>query len=151
VIAVRQANIQDAETVGALVSALLSELRGEEGPARTVLAPGTAEQLLAMDGRVFGFLASEGENPVGVIMLAESAALFAGGIYGIITELYVVPDRRSLGVAKLLVDAASELGRRRGWTQLEVGAPSQPKWRRSLEFYENYGFTEIGPRLKFIL
>jgi GNAT superfamily N-acetyltransferase len=151
VVAVRQADIQDAETVSALVSALLSELRGEEGPTRTMLAPGTAQQLLAMDGRVFGFLAFEDERPVGVIMLAESAALFASGTYGIITELYVVPGQRSSGIAKLLVNAASELGRQRGWRQLEVGAPSQPKWRRSLAFYVDSGFTEIGPRLKFAL
>jgi GNAT superfamily N-acetyltransferase len=148
---IRQADIQDAETVSALVSALLSELRGEQGPVRTVLATGTAEQLLAMDGRVFGFLAFQRDKPVGVIMLSESAALFAGGTYGIITELYVIPDHRSSGIAKLLVEAASEFGRQRGWRQLEVGAPSQPKWRRSLAFYVNYGFTEIGPRLKFNL
>jgi GNAT superfamily N-acetyltransferase len=96
-------------------------------------------------------LAFEGKTPVGVIMLSESAALFAGGTYGVITELYVVPDQRTSGVAKLLVHAASELGRQRGWRQLEVGAPSQPKWRRSLAFYVNCGFTEIGPRLKLTL
>lgn len=80
-------------------------------------------------------------------MLTESAALFARGTYGIINELYVVPDRRSSGIAQLLIDAAAEMGKQKGWSQLEVGAPRQPMWNRTLAFYLRSGFMEIGPRL----
>ena len=81
----------------------------------------------------------------------NAAALFANWLYGSITELYVVPELRSSGVAKQLIRAAAELGTRRGWSQLEVGAPRQPAWSRSLAFYLNDGFTEIAPRLCLVL
>jgi hypothetical protein len=49
----------------------------------------------------------EQEAPVGVIMIIESAAIYASGSFGIITELYVVPEERSASVAKALIDAAA--------------------------------------------
>ncbi|WP_354259833.1 GNAT family N-acetyltransferase [Bradyrhizobium sp. F1.13.3] len=106
-----------------------------------------------MKDRVSGFLAVSDERPVGIIMLSESAALFASGTYGIITELYVVPDQRSSGVAMRLIEAAVELGTTKGWGQLEVGAPNQPVWSRNPNsaLYLKAGFAEIGPRLKLPL
>jgi hypothetical protein len=47
----------------------------------------------------------------------------------------VIPEKRSAGVAKLLVDATTALGRERSWSRVEVGAPPQPAWERSLKFY----------------
>jgi GNAT superfamily N-acetyltransferase len=146
---IRQTFVEDAEIVSSMVTALLGELSGNDG--RPAIRPELAAELLTTAGRVFGFLAFDGNLPIGVIMVTEALALFASGTYGIITELYVVPDRRSSGVAKLLVGAASDLGRRQGWKQLEVGAPRQPTWSRSLAFYLNSGFMEIGPRLSLSL
>ena len=42
-----------------------------------------------MNDKVFGYLAFDGDNPVGIIMLSETAAIYANGIFGTITELYV--------------------------------------------------------------
>ena len=148
-IAIRQASIQDAEIVSSMVTALLRELSGDN--ERPPIGPGLAAELLAMRSRVFGFLAFNDDRPIGVIMVTEAMALFASGTYGIITELYVVPELRSSGVAKLLIAAAMELGKRQGWKGLEVGAPRQPTWSRSLAFYLDFGFTEIGPRLRLSL
>jgi len=148
-IAIRETCVEDAEIVSSMISALLSELSGND--RRPAIEPRLAAELLTATNRVFGFLAFDGDRPIGVIMVTEAAALFASGIYGIITELYVVPECRSSGVAKLLIGAASELGRRHGWKQLEVGAPPQPTWSRSLAFYLNFGFIEIGPRLSLSL
>ncbi|MGY8684722.1 GNAT family N-acetyltransferase [Bradyrhizobium sp. UFLA05-153] len=106
-----------------------------------------------MKERVYGFLALAEDRPVGVIMLSESAALFARGTYATITELYVVPDQRSSGVAMRLIEAAVGLGAVKGWGQLELAAPRQPMWSRnsSLALYFKAGFAEIGPRLKLPL
>src|ERR1019366_9226423 len=84
-------------------------------------------------------------------MMSEAVALYARGAFGVITELYIVPARRSHGIANDLIRSAVDFGRSRNWTRLEVGAPRQPLWRRSLQFYMKVGFTEIGPRLRFPL
>ncbi len=51
----------------------------------------------------------------------------------------------------MLVEAAAAIGRERGWTRLEVGAPPAAAWARSVAFYEECGFAEIGPRLGLAL
>lgn len=146
-----EVSVDDAATVTQMVSALLAEL----GPGHVQAGVDTqlVADLLAMKERISGFLAFTEERPVGLIMLSESAALFARGTYGIITELYVVPDQRSSGVAIALIDAAVTLGTIKGWSQLEVGAPRQPMWSRSPNsaLYLKLGFSEIGPRLKLPL
>nr|WP_035727947.1 GNAT family N-acetyltransferase [Bradyrhizobium murdochi] len=147
----REVSVDDATTVTQMVAALLAELGA--GQAQAGLDTQLVANLLAMKERVYGFLAFTEERPVGIIMVSESAALFARGTYGIITELYVVPDQRSSGVAMHLIEAAVGLGTVKGWGQLEVGAPRQPMWSRSPNsaLYLKAGFAEIGPRLKLPL
>ncbi|VCU58913.1 Acetyltransferase, GNAT family [Tritonibacter mobilis] len=90
---------------------------------------------------------SEGQ-PLGVVVLNECAAIYAGGEFGEITELYVRPEARSLGVAARLVEAAIVEATRHGWHRIEVGAPPQPEWARTMQFYLRNGFEEVGPRLR---
>jgi GNAT superfamily N-acetyltransferase len=146
---IRRADPTDASAVARLVDALLTELSGS--PSRYAERLATAHRLLAERERIFGLLAIEEQFPVGVIMVSESASIYAGGAFGVITELYVVPEKRSAGVAELLVDAAVALGRERSWSRVEVGAPHQPAWERSLKFYLRNGFVEVGPRLQLML
>ncbi|MFB9264820.1 GNAT family N-acetyltransferase [Bradyrhizobium erythrophlei] len=147
----REVSVDDATTVAQMVGALLAELGA--GHVQAKLDTQLVADLLAMKERISGFLACAEKRPVGIIMLSESASLFAHGTYGIITELYVVPDQRSSGVAMRLIEAAVGLGTVKGWSQLEVGAPKQPVWSRSPNsaLYLKAGFAEIGPRLKLPL
>ncbi|MFS4582837.1 GNAT family N-acetyltransferase [Phaeobacter sp. C3_T13_0] len=138
---------RDAGLVAQMVAALISELSdGAEvasGPLEMV-----ASDLLT-SAHVTGFLACNADgDSLGMILLNQCAAIYAGGIFGEITELYVEPEHRSLGVAARLVEAAEDLGRSRGWKRLEVGAPAQPAWQRTLAFYQRNGFQETGPRLR---
>ena len=87
-----------------LVDALLSELSGS--PSRYDERLAAASHLLSRDNRVCGFVAFALQQPVGVIILSENASIYAGGMFGVITELYVVPAQRSAGVATKLVNAA---------------------------------------------
>ena len=146
---VRRAALPDAPCVARFVDALLMELSGSSPSYNERLA--TANRLLALPDRIFGFLALEQQEPIGVMMISESAAIYAGGLFGVITELYVVPRKRSAGAARMLVDAGATLGRQRCWNRIEVGAPHQPAWERSLKFYLRAGFAEIGPRLQLLL
>jgi GNAT superfamily N-acetyltransferase len=137
---VRAITESDAEIAGELVRRLLVELAPDRADA---FEPDgfteRARRLLAEGNRTWGFMAlDEG----------ECAAVYAGGVFGVITELYVVPERRSQGVAPPLIDAARAFGERRGWTHVEVTAPPLPKWRRTVDFYLGQGFTEVGVRLK---
>jgi GNAT superfamily N-acetyltransferase len=148
-ITVRRANTQDAPIVARLVDALLAEL--SDTPSKLEERAATAPRLLAMEDRIFGFLAHDNAEPVGVMMISESAAIYAGGVFGVITELYIVPSHRSSGVAKHLIEAGAALGRVHNWRRLEVGTPRQPTWARSLQFYLRNGSIEIGPRLRLLI
>ena len=145
---VRRGDASEAAVVARLVDALPVELSGSSSRYEERLA--TGHRLLAEGDRIIGFLVVEEEHPLGVIMISESASIYAGGAFGVITELDVIPEKRSAGVAKLLIDATAALGRERSWSRVEVGAPHQPDWERSLKFYLRSGFVEVGPRLQFL-
>lgn len=144
---IRSITPEDSAIVSYLISALLCELRGQ--PFSPDTAPeSTVQKLLRQQDRIFGYLLLESQRPIGIIMLSEGLALYAGGSYGIITELYIAPEARSSGSARQLLRQAEQLAQKRGWPMIEVGAPRQPKWQRSLNFYLNNGFDQLGPRLR---
>lgn len=145
-ISVRAARVEDAAIVADFVHALIDELSGGKAPAKQGVFD-IAQALLA-GADVRAAIAYAGDAPVGVITLNQCAAIYAGGKFGEISELYVRADMRSQGVAQLLLDHAQQEARARGWARLEVGAPSQPEWHRTLNFYLRNGFDEVGPRLR---
>ncbi|WP_085794285.1 GNAT family N-acetyltransferase [Falsiruegeria litorea] len=145
---VRVARSDEGSVVARLIAALLSELDG--APVDPVAVGKSAETVLALPS-VTAFLAFVGDEAVGVLVLNECAAIYAGGVFGEISELYVAPEWRSAGVARLLVQVAQGFGQERGWKRLEVGAPPQPGWSRTLAFYRREGFEEVGPRLRRVL
>lgn len=106
-----------------------------------------AQEVLPLKS-VSGFLAMSEATPVGLVLLNECAAIYAGGKFGEISELYVLPEYRSQGVAAQLLRAAETYAKEQGWKRLEVGAPAQPDWERTLAFYLREGFEEVGPRLR---
>lgn len=146
---IRSVDPEDAPQVAAQIAALLTEF-APDAPADAGRLIETAKTVLALPS-VTGFLAEEAGEPLGLIMLNECAAIYAGGVFGEITELYVTPSRRSEGIAAKLLTRATEEGRARGWARIEVGAPGQPQWARSLAFYLREGFSEVGPRLRQLL
>lgn len=145
----RETTPKDATLVAAFVHALLSELDPGSNVSRSQIEATT--KLLLSESAIVAILAFDNETPLGVIVLNECAAIYAGGKFGEISELYVEPEARSAGIASTLLSAADSLGRSKGWKRLEVGAPSQPKWERTLAFYERENFTQIGPRLRRII
>lgn len=149
VISTRKAGIDDADVVAGFVHALLDELSGGKAPEPGTILRNT--RLVLADDRVIAVLASSDGDPVGLMLLNECTAIYAGGRFGEISELYVRPEARSQGVAPRLIAVAREEGRARGWPRLEVGAPAQPEWERTLAFYLRNGFEEVGPRLRLLL
>lgn len=139
----------DAEIVAQYVHSLLDELSGGKPPAIEEVLRHTCDVLLS--DRVVVLLASNDGVPAGVMTVNECMAIYAGGRFGEISELYIEPEKRSQGIAPRLLSFALEEGRSRGWKRIEVGAPSQPKWQRTLGFYLANGFEEVGPRLRILI
>ena len=143
-IQIRHAHVDEAPVVAALIARLLEEL-GDQVDCRAIEE--TARRLLAA-GDVAALLLLVDERPTGVVTLNQCAAIYAGGRFGEICELYVGPDERSARLGRHLIEAAVDYAREAGWTRLEVGAPPQPRWQRTVEFYHANGFATVGPRLR---
>jgi GNAT superfamily N-acetyltransferase len=104
---------------------LLAEL-GDEGKNST-RSTGKLEETGAGDGsgsvpgatspdseRFLALLArDESGTAVGVLTLSVSFAVYAGGEYGVIDEMYVVPEHRSQGIGRRLVEAAVDVAAER--------------------------------------
>ncbi|MBF0566015.1 MAG: GNAT family N-acetyltransferase [Nitrospirae bacterium] len=95
---------------------------------------------------------TEHETEVGLITLCESYSLYANGSYGLIQEFYVSPDYRSRGIGRMLLEKAKTFGASSGWKRMEVTTPPLPEFKRSLNFYQKYGFSRQGGyKLKVLL
>jgi GNAT superfamily N-acetyltransferase len=141
-------------TVLAFVEELLTEL-GEEGQefagiVRDKLLEEIAPNLAS--GRFLALLAKgESGAAIGVLTLSESFALYAGGEYGVIDEIYVQPGHRGQGVGKALVEAAASVARERRWFRLDVTGPENGQDGRVTRFYERLGFEFSGAKLRLLV
>ena len=143
---------ENAEAIFEWVTCLLTEL-GEEGEELGTL---NKERVLKnwkeIEERYSAFVAKdENQNIIGICTLMESFAIYANGNYGIIDEMYVHPDYRSLRVGARLISAVVEYGRQKSWSRIDVTAPENERWRRTRAFYEKEGFIFTGPKLKKLL
>jgi GNAT superfamily N-acetyltransferase len=85
----------------------------------------------------------------GLITLTVSQAIYAGGFYGVIDEMYVRPAFRSAGIGALLVAHVKALAKNRGWKRIDVTTPTEPRWQRTQSFYKNCGFKFTGSKMKY--
>lgn len=148
-ITVQIAQKDDASVVAALVIQLLMELDGDPIEAFDHEEYTRTAARLMEQSKVSAILAYADEQVVGVLTLNACAAIYNGGDFGEICELYVKPEWRSSKVGNALVSEAVTIAKQKQWQRIEVGAPPAGEWDRTIAFYKNYGFTEIGPRLGF--
>jgi GNAT superfamily N-acetyltransferase len=143
-----RAGAADRETVLVLVERLLRELEDEPEEFLRIDRAKILRDLEAAGERFTAFLAVEGGAPVGVLTLTETFAIYAGGRFGVIDEMYVEAGHRGEGLGRRLIEAAVGFGRERGWMRIDVTAPSGPRWERTVRFYEEQGFVFTGPKLR---
>jgi GNAT superfamily N-acetyltransferase len=148
VIEIRRALAAERPIVLELVERLLAELEEKPSEFAGIDRARVASELEAAADRFTAFLARDAGRDIGVLTLTEHVAIYAGGRYGVIDELWVAPEHRSTGVGARLVEAARTHGAARGWRRLDVTAPPGPAWERSLRFYERLGFVFTGPKLR---
>lgn len=144
------ATVADAEALAWQVGDLLEEIMRVSGQAAFHFDPAETTRRLGdflstrkytvfvardADGRIIGFLNA-----------SESHALYAGGSFGTVTEFYVVPDCRSQGVGRELLNAVRAHAGQRHWVRLELTTPPLPEFDRALDFYLREGFSITGGR-----
>jgi len=151
VIEIVRAGPAEREAVLGLVERLLTELEETPGEFAGIDRRRVLADLDAAGERFVAFLAREDRREIGVLTLTEHVAIYAGGRYGVIDELFVVPERRSAGVGERLLAAARAHGAGKGWRRLDVTAPPGPAWQRTVRFYEAHGFVFTGPKLRLDL
>ena len=142
----------DYEMVGKLTWALLYELSPEwtsQHSEAEFIA--TSKALLSTEDCFWAFIAKFEDEIVATINLNQCAAIYSGGPFGEITEFYIKPDYRSRGIGAALIKAAKNFATEKGWPVLEVGAPPIDSSPRTINFYLENGFSQIGPRLEITL
>ncbi len=144
---VRMATRDDAETVLRFAKGLFSELGHTLSLDDKQSVLFCKAILESGEYVVFLSLGPHGQAN-GIITLSEGISIYAGGKFGVIREFYVLPEERSTGVGKALLEKAKDFGREKSWKRIEVTLPEKVKWPRTYNFYMQGGFKEIGPRLK---
>ncbi len=136
------------ETHTAIVAHLLADLFEEVEHTPDAEEIAAIFEEIESDDRHSTLLAfDEDGDAVGIITVAEYASIYARGLVGAINELYVVPEYRSEGVGKILLDEVRKLAESRDWKRIEVTTPGE-SFEKTMRFYLREGFMEIGPRLK---
>ena len=146
-----EASVDEYKEVAELVTSLLIELEPESTEEFLNMKLDETTRTLLDSSKIWAFLAKSQGKPIGVITLHECAAIYSGGVFGEISELYVRPDFRSLKVGKLLLDSAVEKGNELNWRRLEVGTPPLNESPRTIKFYEDQGFTCTGSRMRRLI
>lgn len=149
-ITIHRATVDDAWKVAVLVDELLTEIShaiGVQAFNYDLEEISIKLQDLIEQNKYFVFVACSGRNEsIGLLTLYESYALYAGGAFGTIPELYVRPAYRSSKVGLRLLLHAREFAASKGWSHLEVTTPPLPQFDKTLAFYEREGFAITGGR-----
>ena len=135
----------DIDNITPLIISLLAEL--DNTVVDTIQYKQAINQFLEYPHSVILAAKHEGHY-IGILTAVESIAIYAGGSYGVIQELYVSPQARSLNIGQQLIQELISYATNKGWTRLEVTTPDPSMWERTVAFYEKQGFKQIGFRLK---
>jgi GNAT superfamily N-acetyltransferase len=85
---------------------------------------------------------------IGFISCIESSAIYARGNFGVINELYIVPEFRSRKIGQRLIDFIIGIAQKNNWSRLELDTPEVEKSEKTIHFYKKEGFVPIGYRMK---
>ena len=133
-LAVRRAEVADAEAIGRLLHDFNSEFE-DPTPGPRALAERVRELLPA--GEITVLLG--GSGPEGLAVLRFRPAIWTEALDCYLEELYVVPDQRGRGLGRALMEAAIDLARRKGAAHMDLGTSEDDVAARAL--YERLGFS----------
>lgn len=150
-IRVIKASIKEVKTVVNLVAELLNDFNTKNN-SNFIVDKDNLEKVsrkLIIRKNFGAFIAYDSNNkPKGLITISEAFAIYNGGDFGVITELYIDRTSRSKGIGKLLLESVFDFSISMNWNKVEVGAPNAEEWPRTIEFYKRNGFKQKGPKLR---
>lgn len=133
------------------IGLLYSELFGREAIPSEDVFNNIFTQMEAPGNNHEAYCLKENNETIAFFTLGESFSIFAHGNYGIINELWVNDKFRSKGVGKAVINEILKIGAERNWKRIDVSAPPDEKWDRTVNFYQKNGFTLTGRKLKVYL
>lgn len=148
-IVIEKAETSDSKTVIDLLKALYLEL-GDERSSIEFLNTSLVHELMSTGQTEVYLVKSNEKELLGVATLTQTQAFYAGGCYGLLDEMYILPKFRSAKVGKQVIDKLAEIARHKGWKRMDVTAPTSNN-QRAVKFYEACGFAFTGPKLKIKL
>ena len=140
----------DLDSAIQLLKELYIEL-GEEEDSVKYLDPELLQKLTETGMTEIYLARTDSLKTIGIMTITECQAIYAGGKYGLIDEMYIKPDFRSHSIGKQLVEKAKEIGEEKRWNRIDVTAPTEERWKRTVAFYEKSGFVFTGPKMKLIV
>jgi len=144
-----QANSNDAKIIGKFVVDLTNEICERTNANHFGIELETTikrcKELLSK-GHYLAILGWSNNKPIAVATFNEIYALYAGGKIGAIQEFYVIPEHRSTGIGKLLVNEVRTYGKNNNWSCIELCTPPLPEFERTLSFYQTNGLVPVGGR-----
>lgn len=142
--AARPATEADLERLAALAEEAVAEQASARGgavwavrEARDLPAGPTLADDLAAEGRLV--LAGTIDDAVVGYAVVRTELLRDGTLLGVVTDVYVEPDARAVGVGEVLLDAVLAWCRDQGC--IGVDALALPGNRETKNFFETFGFT----------
>ncbi len=148
-ILIERAQANDAPVLTEMVGELLREIMtvlGERVFGFDAEATEDRAGTWLTDERLFAWLARDGDGGevLGFVAVYPGHALYAEGVFGTISELYVRPAYRSRRVGASLLEAVKRFAAGSAWTRVEVTTPPLPQFDRTVSFYERHGFDRSG-------
>ena len=131
---IQVAGAADASTFARLLHAFNTEY-GEPEPDADTIAERAAP--LIESGEVTVLFV--GEGPDGFAELRFRPSLYTGALDAHLEELYVVPERRGLGLGRALLEAAMDHARERGAARIDLNTSEDDVAAQAL--YASAGFT----------
>lgn len=142
-----KASKDETSIVIELLKKLYLEL-GEESESVSFLSDTLIHEIINSDKTEI-YLAKQGNHKiVGIATLTESQSIYAGGNYGLLDEMYVLPEFRSASIGKSLVQKIISVAIEKKWKRIDVTTPTEQGWERTVKFYQSCGFVLTGQKLK---
>lgn len=122
-IKIRKAGKEDLQLTFSLIKNLLIELGDEAKDLEKVNKLQNSQIDINNLETHLVFLAEDEETTVGIITLSECFAVYTGGNYGIINEMYVLPEYRSKNIGAMLLTKQKKLQRKKIGAELTLQLP----------------------------